>query len=105
MSFSCLMRTGSEGGRLLREWDSWRREPQIPENWLAFFGGCYASREGRRAGWEIRTIVFCVVVGVLDRVSPTDGGGVVVGVAFVGDEVDFFEQFCFVVLETADWAD
>lgn len=49
-----------------------------------------------------RTVVFGVVVGVLDCVAPTDCGGVVVGVAFVGGEVDFFEELGFVVLEPAD---
>lgn len=50
-----------------------------------------------------RTVVFCVVVGVLGGISPADGGGVVVRVAFVGGEVDLFEKFGFVVFETADW--
>lgn len=48
------------------------------------------------------TVVFGVVVGVLDGVSPANGGGVVVRVAFVGGEVDFFEEFGFVVFEGAD---
>ena len=52
---------------------------------------------------DIRTVVFCVVVGVLDGVSTTDGGGVVVCIAFVGGEVDFFEKFGFVVFEGADY--
>ena len=60
--------------------------------------GLGGAEESRRT----RTVVFGVVVGVLDRVAPTDGGGVVVGIAFVGCEVDFFEEFGFVVLEAAD---
>lgn len=51
---------------------------------------------------RVHTVVLCVVVWVLDGVSPADRGGVVVRVAFVGGEVDFFEQLCFVVLEAAD---
>ena len=61
--------------------------------------------EGLGGGGErrrTRTVVFGVVVGVLDRVAPTDCGGVVVGIAFVGGEVDFFEEFGLVVLEAAD---
>lgn len=33
---------------------------------------------GLGVGDYFRTVVFCVVVGVLDRVSPADGGGLVV---------------------------
>lgn len=46
-------------------------------------------------------VVFCVVGGVLDGVASADGGGVVVGVGFVGGEVDFAEEFLFVVFEFA----
>ena len=90
MIFSVLTRTGSEGSRLLREWASWRREPQIPEGLVSsvWYSG---SREGISARWKIRTVVLCVVIGILDRISPTDGGGVMVCIAFVGGEVDFFE--------------
>ena len=104
------MRTGSVGGRLARVWASWRREPQIPGAGgglvsLFFFWNSFA-RKGKEedfgGGGKIRTVVLCVVVGVLDRVSTTDGGGVVVRIAFVGGEVDFFEEFGFVVFEGAD---
>lgn len=74
----------------MREWASWRREPHIPEGLSGLFWYS-ASREGRRTRWEIHTIVLCVVVGILDRISPTDGGSMVIGIAFVGGEVDFFE--------------
>lgn len=60
------------------------------------------TEKGERARWDILTVVFCVVVRILDGVSPTDSGGVVVRVTFVGGEVDFFKEFCFVMLETAD---
>lgn len=63
-------------------------------------GGIWEVLWGGKPGFH--TVVFCVVIRVLDCVSPADGGGVVVGVAFVGGEVDFFEEFCFVVLEAAD---
>lgn len=46
-------------------------------------------------------IVFCVVGGVLDGVASANGGGVVVGVGFVGGEVDFAEEFLFVVFKFA----
>ena len=59
-------------------------------------------KSGLGEGGERRTVIFCVVVGVLDCVSAADGGGVVVGIAFVGGEVDFFEEFGFVVFEDAD---
>ena len=45
----------------------------------------------RRLRREIRTIVLCIVVGVLDGISPTDSGGMVVCIAFVGGEIYFFE--------------
>ena len=45
------------------------------------------GEESRRT----RTVVFGVVVGILDCVAPTDCGGVVVGIAFVGGEVDLLK--------------
>lgn len=47
-------------------------------------------RKGGGRG-ETRTIVLRVVIRILDGVSSTNGGGVVIRVAFVGGEVDFFE--------------
>ena len=41
--------------------------------------------------WEIHTIVFCIVIKILDGISPTNRRGMVIGIAFVGREVDFFE--------------
>ena len=39
----------------------------------------------------------------MDGVAAADGGGAVVAVAFVGGEVDLFEEFGFVVFEFADF--
>lgn len=77
------MRMGSVGGRVLRAWDSWRREPLIPVGWGVWLVGVLFFLVVVRAeigGGDIyfHTVVFCVVVGILDRVSPADGGGVVV---------------------------
>lgn len=47
-------------------------------------------------------IVFGIVVWVLDRVPATDGGGMVIGIGFIGGEIDFSEELLLVVFEFAD---
>ena len=47
------------------------------------------SELAERAAEEI---VFFVVEGVLEVVAAADGGFAVVGIGFVGIEVDFFEE-------------
>ncbi len=37
-------------------------------------------------------VVLAVVVGLLDHVAPDHLGGAVVGVGWVGDEIDFLEE-------------
>ena len=54
MVFSVWTRTGSEGSRLLREWASWRREPQIPEGWLVQSGILGAERGSALGGRFVR---------------------------------------------------
>ena len=46
-------------------------------------------------------VVFWVVGWVGDCVAAADGGGAVVGVGFVGCEVDFSEELLLVVFEFA----
>ena len=46
-------------------------------------------------------VVLGVVGRVCDCVAPADRGGVVVGVGFIGDEIDFAEELLLVVLEFA----
>lgn len=73
------MRMGSEGSRLVREWASWRREPQIPGGLVSFSSlvFCGLAREKGEVR-RFHTVVLCVVVGLLDGISPTYGGSVVV---------------------------